>query len=334
MHGRHTFVLFIFALLSTRSAHCLLLSTDKDNRHSRRSSDSCALKSVEYESSLLEKQWLGLANSISSLEEYCEVQRAFMDENEQWLQRASGARLSAHSIVTEWVPDPIFSSFIYTWRCRSGVTKTVSLIEPLAGALRHPYGWCDATMELRYDFLVPAVADAKAAYTGKNFLFDLGARTFDIGVGLSPTNSSLSAQRYLTETYENGGLTFDRMLLWEAAPSTASMIWKAVPEKLYPVYQYMNVAASDGNDMTNPFNILQKLCEPNDFVVVKLDIDNPTLESQFLHRLKNDDNLIPLIDELFYEWNPISEVAWSTMPSAYESLLYFRSRGVRAHGWI
>lgn len=189
-------------------------------------------------------------------------------------------------------------------------------------------------MELRYDFLVPAVADAKTAKTGKNFLFDLGARTFDIGVGLSKTNSSLSAQKFLTDAYEDAGLAFDRMLLWEAAPYNASMIWRPVPEKLYPAYQYMNVEATDGNNLTNPFNVIQKICVPDDFVVVKLDIDNPVLESKFLYRLKTDDHLISLIDELFYEWNPVWDVAWSTMPSAYETLLHFRSRGVRAHGWI
>ena len=90
---------------------------------------------------------------------------------------------------------------------------------------------------------------------------------------------------------------------------------------------------SAGDEMTNPLRVIKALCAPEDFVVLKLDIDNVDLEQALLSQLLADPELQGLIDEMYYEWNP-TEAGWSSMSQAYKMFHALRSAGMRAHGWI
>ena len=298
---------------------------------------SCTLGNIRYVSSDLEHQWMDLAPNIHSRENYCQRVTLFRRPFSQWLERAQDTTMvSAQQLVpNNHVPrDAVFSRFEYTWTC-GGVKKVfISAIEPLAGALRHPDGWCSYPAELQYEFLLPDVFDSPGDKSGTKFLFDIGARTYDVGVGLSPNGAPLSAQKYLTETYASRGLAFDRILLWEAKPENASSIWENVPQHLLPSYQYFNRPATAADNMTNPLRVLKHLVTPEDFVVLKLDIDDVDLEQSLLSQIVSDASLLRLVDELYYEWNPVDESSWDTMQNAYKMFHALRSAGVRAHGWI
>jgi hypothetical protein len=95
----------------------------------------------------------------------------------------------------------------------------------------------------------------------------------------------------------------------------------------------MNFPAAAVDDMRNPLNVLKHLCTPEDYVVMKLDIDDVELERALLSQILNDTSLMGLVDELYYEWNPV-ESTWNTIQAAYAIFHALRSAGVRAHGWI
>jgi hypothetical protein len=60
-------------------------------------------------------------------------------------------------------------------------------------------------------------------------------------------------------------------------------------------------AAPDAESNTNPWNMLRKVATPEDYVVVKLDIDNTPVEEQFIAQLRASSDLHSLIDEFYFE---------------------------------
>ena len=123
------------------------------------------------------------------------------------------------------------------------------------------------------------------------------------------------------------------MFLWGRAQVPGEELLEVVPKELYPSYQYFNIPVTASLDNTNAFEVLKKTSKPSDFVVVKLDIDQPQLEKNLLIQLANDTLLHSLIDEFYYEWNPF-EGGWHEMAWFYQYLTNLRKAGIRAHGWI
>jgi hypothetical protein len=60
-------------------------------------------------------------------------------------------------------------------------------------------------------------------------------------------------------------------------------------------------ATADPESEANPWNILRKVATPQDYVVVKLDIDNTPVEEQFIAQLQASSDLSSLIDEFYFE---------------------------------
>ena len=327
--------------LSPHSAKRTILRSGTD-RYGETFTTFCNLSQARYVASQLEIQWADMAPNITNAEQYCALAGAFTARSVEWLEAAKQVDLASTRVVpANHSRDDVLSRFEYEWTCGQTTTVHASFIEPLAGSLRHPQGWCGPVVgevsgnfsEVLYDFLVPDVANSPVSKAGTKFIFDLGARTFGEGVGLAPDGTQLPAQRYLTEAYARRGIVFDRMLLWDAQPEDAATIWEHVPKKLLPSYQYINMPVSAGDEMTNPLRVIKALCAPEDFVVLKLDIDNVDLEQALLSQLLADPELQGLIDEMYYEWNP-TEAGWSSMSQAYKMFHALRSAGMRAHGWI
>ena len=58
--------------------------------------------------------------------------------------------------------------------------------------------------------------------------------------------------------------------------------------------------------MANGFRVLPHLREvatPDDFVALKLDIDDPPTEQSIVHALLRDHDTLRLVDELFFEYH-------------------------------
>lgn len=89
--------------------------------------------------------------------------------------------------------------------------------------------------------------------------------------------------------------------------------------------------------------MLKDVSKPDDYVVVKLDIDNSLVELEFVKQLLNRTDLHLLIDEFFFEhhvnFQPMNP-SWGThkevqqLADSYEIFKRLRQVGIRAHGWV
>ena len=94
------------------------------------------------------------------------------------------------------------------------------------------------------------------------------------------------------------------------------------------------------------------MVQPEDFVVVKVDIDTPKIEAELMRQLiMNDDKaldddgvkLSELIDELYFEhhvWGSGLSPTWAgygmdgDMVGSYTLFTQLRNIGIRAHSWV
>jgi len=83
---------------------------------------------------------------------------------------------------------------------------------------------------------------------------------------------------------------------------------------------------------------------PDDFVVLKLDIDHSPTELSIMHTILQDARLLERIDELWFEYHfrfdRGVEFGWKnthfnkTVDDALALMRDLRMRGVRAHFWV
>ena len=64
---------------------------------------------------------------------------------------------------------------------------------------------------------------------------------------------------------------------------------------------YNTPITDDFTEASHPLNIIRSICEPGDFIVVKLDIDNAPLETAIMAEIGADPELHHCINEMFYE---------------------------------
>ena len=223
---------------------------------------------------------------------------------------------------------------------REGLSKIHSsdscteLIEPLTGGLRHPFhdhSGCflqkkSHIREINHydtDYLLPVngcgrktdacatgAARLNCRAPGRNLLFDVGCSDYTplkLVSGKVDTwkrggyGSSLPLFQLL---YTEDCITFDHMWGWEAQPKPNW--WSTVPADVIPRLTFFNEPVNE----TNFFEVLKAAAQPDDFVVVKIDIDSVRwktgprdLEDRLMHRLSHDPTFYSLIDEIYFEYD-------------------------------
>jgi hypothetical protein len=65
--------------------------------------------------------------------------------------------------------------------------------------------------------------------------------------------------------------------------------------------RYNIPATADEKSHDNPWNFVRKVAKSEDYVVVKLDIDNTPIEEKFIAQLRASSDLHSLIDEFYFE---------------------------------
>eukprot|EP01097_Dermamoeba_algensis_P005814 TRINITY_DN3671_c0_g3_i1.p1 TRINITY_DN3671_c0_g3~~TRINITY_DN3671_c0_g3_i1.p1 ORF type:complete len:260 (-),score=59.51 TRINITY_DN3671_c0_g3_i1:108-887(-) len=237
----------------------------------------------------------------------------------------------------------IFSKFFHRESCKGIESKELreTWIEPLAFALRDPRWLCDRP-DSHYHYIfnrewILLDQQEKKPLHSQNFYFDLGASTFNDGIG-GPS------QQWFYVNYKRKNIEFDRILLWEGTVTAPSALFNQVPVDWIPGYQYYNILASvNATDPRNPLMIMKKLAKPSDFVMFKLDIDNGPSEMALIDQMKKNTDYSSIIDEFFFEHHVAFQPlhwAWgkchdqnSTLRTSYELFTEFRKKGIRAHGW-
>ena len=95
---------------------------------------------------------------------------------------------------------------------------------------------------------------------------------------------------------------------------------------------------------------LEREAKPEDFVVLKLDIDTPGLEDEVIRSLASTPRLSDLVDELLFEYHvslrdlsnatraksiaALNGMSSSTVQEALATMQRMRERGIRAHFWV
>jgi len=172
---------------------------------------------------------------------------------------------------------------------------------------------------------------------GKVYYFDLGASTFNSGMGGA-------SQSWFVEKLEQRGLTIDGIWGWEAAGVDPNAVYDSLPGKYWPIYHWFNIKASaEVGTHYNPLTLLQRIATPEDIVIFKLDIDVQPLENAFIAQILNNPNITKLIDVLFYEQHiNVHEMqgVWGSMgytdslADLFRTFTAIRKKGIHVHSWV
>lgn len=116
-----------------------------------------------------------------------------------------------------------------------------------------------------------------------------------------------------------------------------------MPADIKPKLQFMNVPVSgDRAHENSPLRFLKDVARPEDFVAIKVDIDNNEIEKQIMGPMLDDENMRSLVDEVFFEYHFQSAwmrtVGWgdtqeSSLKGALTWFQAFRHAGIRIHFW-
>jgi len=261
---------------------------------------------------------------------------------------------SGHYRADADLDSSVFSTMEYKWMCDKDILfpehrSRLVFIEPLAGVLRHPQVCENITKFLvQRDYLVisgwamhnarvqqPALSHKRPP---KNFYFDLGASLWDSGCGAS-------SQDWLHAAYKSFCKKFDHIYAWEAEARTAVEVMGVLPADVKPKYHWFNVPADPVEGAPdNPMRFILSETLPDDFVLLKIDIDNWLVEEAFVRQILGSPELQTRIDEMFWEhhvnFEPMA-VQWTTavhqefnMTDSLNLFNQFRKLGIRIHSWV
>ncbi|CAB9509741.1 expressed unknown protein [Seminavis robusta] len=241
----------------------------------------------------------------------------------------------------------IFSRFEYLDQ-ETGETY-FEYIEPLVAGLRHPWARLNyagnrspnPVIDFR-GYIIPPPPPRGGPYQ-KSVYIDAGSSTWATGLG----GPSLD---YFTKAWKRQGIDFSKIYAYE--PSVRPIDFDtALPEEYKNRTQFWQtyIASSpDAATPTQPFLPLEikDRCADADYVLLKLDIDSPSVEDGSIRYLLEHDD-IP-IDELAWEHHvqhhPVMGKIWQTGKSrpnnnlnlgdSMKLFLKLRQKGIRAHSWV
>ena len=239
-------------------------------------------------------------------------------------------------------PESIYSFSVYKNNC-TGETKKLYL-EPLAGVLRHP-GTCHDErkwfLEKGY-FLIDGWHTSRGVLPegAKKLYFDLGASTWNSGLGGA-------SQGWFYSVFKSLCAEFDALFGWEFVVHQPANVFKEIPAELHYKYHWYNIPVNlDFSSPSHPFNMIRTLATPDDFVVLKIDVDTPSVELPLIQYMLAHPDLLALVDEFFFEHHvvmePLMGLGWGYAPTlvngtprdSIDLFTKMRKHGVRAHSWL
>ncbi|CAF4293357.1 unnamed protein product [Rotaria sordida] len=150
---------------------------------------------------------------------------------------------------------------------------------------------------------------------------------------------SAASGRWFYEHHKRFGVKFDRIIAYEHAPLDTKTAWNQLPDDVFPVYTLINVGCATSGKF-NPWVMLKTLAKPQDYVVIKLDIDTPAIEVPLMNQLLNDSSINSLVDEVFFEHHITAremQQYWADPPGnlkdSYVLFTKLRQLGIRMHSW-
>merc|ERR1719454_794141 len=118
--------------------------------------------------------------------------------------------------------------------------------------------------------------------------------------------------------------------------------YKQVPKDLRgKLVLYNRPASADPSSANNPLNMLASLCDIEDFCVVKVDVDTPSVELPWIQQILQCEDVSSRIDEFFFEhhvhsgtpmearWTNLNKKVAGYFADTYHLLSEMRYRGIR-----
>jgi hypothetical protein len=238
-------------------------------------------------------------------------------------------------------------------------------IEPLIGLLRDPLTICappaippslvvdyeGSVLSKRFFLLGPSAAIQNytkpiasiapwlsPSPTSQNILFDIGASYF-AGSSDPSVNTSNIGARWFYQYFRSHSLSFDRIIAFEVGQYPAQTYWAQIPQDLIGKLTFINTGVETSGKF-NPWDVLKRIAKVDDYVIIKLDIDTPGIESELANQIVNDPSIYSLIDEMFFEMHiSVNEMRgfWGSPPGelkdTYTLFTKIRQLGIRMHSW-
>ena len=292
-----------------------------------------------------------MQKSISALEYIINLQKTLFNPSNNTLNRGN----------------ELLSKMYYRYECSdsSQSTRIVSQeIEPLIGLLRDPLTICphqyispalrmdggDPIQSKRFFLLGPSapyynfssLATPIVPWLYKEgsqkILFDLGSSYFN-GFDEQAASSAVIGTRWFYEYFRLNSLSFDRIIAFEATEYKPQAYWNQIPNDVMGLLTFINRGVETTGKF-NPWNILKSIAKVDDYVIIKLDIDTPTLENELINQVLNDISISSLIDEMFFEMHvtvnemlPFWGRAGGELKDSYVLFRKLREAGIRMHSW-
>lgn len=328
--------------------------------------DRCR-NSTRYSPSAFERAWTHLRRG-----EICALAKRQWGGAKRWL---SYSTRSAGSIGALRRPNSE-EERVLSWFCEDGVAEP---IEPLSGMARHPFAMLGCNlhekpfmpaetnlMNISYLVLKNQCGPSRRRRHGRNLLFDLGAHWYNSsdpcrkerqrarrrqpGAPLGapcPLHSSdiasTSSIPLFYKLYSRNCIHFERIWAWEYLPLDPRAYWSHVPIHMRAMLHFYNIGVEREPSTTSVLAMLRAAARPEDFVVLKVDIDNNPIELSIVEAIAASPTLAALVDELFFEFHFEFDglnFGWRdsgighTVDHAVHLMYRLRSLGIRAHFWV
>ena len=216
------------------------------------------------------------------------------------------------------------------------LTKS-GFIEPLLPPMRSEI-FCDHRGSImNMDYLVHDFEAMCRALkpTSRRILIDMGA-SLDFHSGNQPI-------MFLLNQFEKFGFHFDHIYAFEITGAEPQHVYDTIPQKYMPSYHWINVGVNDQDGhKLNPLHSILKQFDPDDLIVVKLDIDTPQIELPLAMQLLKDPVYHELVDQFYFEHHvALKELLpyWGkaakkqTVKESIDLFLALREKGIPAHFW-
>ena len=115
-----------------------------------------------------------------------------------------------------------------------------------------------------------------AAPCGRNLFYDLGCTVYGkpMPPGAIPSSGRAPSIQFFERMYERNCIVFDRIWAWEAIPYDAASWWRPVPLHVRTKLHFYNLPVNAKWDSdASALRTIHATARPEDFVVVKVDID-------------------------------------------------------------
>ncbi|CAE7509959.1 unnamed protein product [Symbiodinium natans] len=218
-------------------------------------------------------------------------------------------------------------------------------IEPLSGVARNPHSVCPNTGGVDKFDIQYLVLETYCGHPGPKprvKLFDMGCTTnwnwklpkYDFynvdyrrGVGLGPSIP------LFFNMYRDRCMEFDDIFGWEAKGMNPNEWWSPLPDNIRERTRFYNIPVNETSCQMSTkglfaergsfLHMLPYAAKPEDFVVVKLDIDGGP-ELAIMEALIRFPELSSLVDEIFFEyhfWFDGGNFGWGQVDKAWAVLL-------------